>query len=1180
MKEKIEHFSKGDFEYELPKLCFLEEEINLTIEAGKVHEGSFAISNSAGKCMKVSVYSSNRLMRLKETIYQGADNIILYQYNATSLKAGDEIHGEFNIISELGEKTLPYTVLAEAPYIMSTMGKIKDLFQFTNLARMDWSDAKRVFRSEEFERIFLENEPRYQMMYRHLLKSISTSQALEEFLVAIRKKAAIYLEVDKTQVEYHASEEKFIDKVTLTKNQWGYAEIRVSTDAPFIQLEQKFLWSDRFIGNTHQVTYVIDPAFLRSGNNFGHIYIKTAHQTLTVFVVCKGKKEDRRDARPRYQQKIEVGLMDTYIGFRLNHIGLSEYIDDTEALIGRLPGPEVSFIRELMKIHVAIITGRDKLANELLSDFSKDEMILKKRSILEYCAYLYLKALYSEEEAVITNAAETIRRFYDNGYFDWRILWFLLYTDKRYEKNKELKLADIKEQFDGGCRSPILYYEAVCIYNEEPYLLRELCDFEKQTLNFGIKNWIISKETAKQYTYLAGKLKSFDSVIFHGLVKLYDEFDNNEILTAICCLLIKGLKKEEKYFEWFSLAVDAQLRITELYEYYIGCAGENVQDRLSQAVLLYFLYNSDLSDDRKAYLYAGVIKNKDGNRTIYNSYFKKMEVFALKMLKNHRISRDLAVLYEDMLHMPALNEEVYKHLPYILYRHQLICKNPNIINVIVIHNELCTEDSFPLLEGKTEVDIYTENVLILLIDNYGNHFVESIEYSLTPFFQASIYEDSCIGYSDNPMLLLHLFDRYHNFRILTGNAIDLRKKVLLIEGLSPEYATYCQQTLIEYSYENLKDEMLEVYLEKLNLNFVNTKERPKFIEIMMIRGFYPKAFEALEAYGYESIPVNRLVKLCSVWMRTAAADKRQSYMIGICFHVFSHDKYDEAILTYLIKYYEGTINNLFQIWKAAQGFELECHDLEERLLSQMLYTESFSEESFPIFHSYYKSVSNHTLVKAFLTYHAYRYLIHGQQIDPGLFQIMKRELFYEENDCCLLAWLKYHSQDNSISENEISFTQYNINRLVRKGLILPFFLDYKEKVGLPERITDKYIVSFHADPRKRIFIHYRLSQDERDEFVVERMSNCIMGIYTKEFLLFYHEELQYFITEETADETLITENYKLLCECDVLAGDESNYSNINRMISAIEKREDINLLNLVAAYAKKEYLISECFKPV
>ncbi|MDD3173255.1 MAG: DUF5717 family protein [Herbinix sp.] len=1180
MKEKIERFSNVDFEYELPFICLSEEEIIITVEAGSIQEGSFTISNSAGRVMKGFVHSSNRQMLLQNATFHDVTNIISYQFNAAALGAGDEIHGEFCIVSDCGELSLPFTIQTEASYCMSSLGKIKDLFQFTNLARMDWSDAKRVFRSGEFERIFLANEVRYKMIYRNLMKSISTSQALEEFLITIRKKSTIRLEIDKTQVEYTVANEVIMDKLTLTKNHWGYAEIRVSTDVPFIQLEQKFLWADRFIGNTHQVSYLIDPDYLGHGNNFGHIYIKTTHQTITVNILSKYKKAEHKASGKRLKQKVEFGLIDVYLGFRLNRTNLTNYLEETEALIDKLPGPEVGYVKDLLKTHLAIVSGKNQLAEELLSDFSKEEAILKKKSVLEYCAYLYLEALYRKDDTTIMNTADTIRKFYSNGNSDWRILWFLLYTDKHFEKNKGKKLAEIKEQFTMGCRSPILYYEAVCIINEEPYLLRELSEFEVQFLNYGIKNWILSKEAAKQYTYLASKKKNFDKIIFNGLVRLYDEYGNSEILSAICCMLIKGMKKSEKYFEWYRLGVEAQLRITELYEYYMYTVSNAMQDKIAQPVLLYFIYNSNLNDNKKAFLYASVIKNKSINEPIYRSYHKKMEVFASKMLEGHYISRDLAVLYVEFLNKAALGAEEAKHLPIILYRHEIVCNNPYIVNVIVIHKELGTEESFPLINGKAQVDIYTSNAEIFFVDSFGNRYVESVEYTVKPLMNAEEFENACMEHSLNPMLLLHLYDRYQSYRIMNEEAIELRKRVLMIDGLSKEHVTYCQQALIDHYYENYNDELLEHYLNQIDISMIKPNERTKYIEYMLIRSFYNKTLEALKIFGFEGISVNRLVKLCSGLMKTVQADKKQDFLVSLCYYVFSQGKYDEAVLRYLINYYDGSTREMFELWQAARIFELECHSLEERLLTQMLFAQSYIDDSFHIFSTYYREVTNRLLVRAFLTYYAYQYLVHDQVIEKELFKIMKRELFYEENDVCLLAWLKNSADGRTLLESEIIFAEYNIQRLVRRGIVLPFFLQYKNILTLPDQILDKVFLCYHADPKKRIFIHYRLGKSEEQEFITEQMPDIFLGIHTKEFVIFYHEELQYYITEESDEDANITESFSIHYDCETLEEDESNYSHINLMLISLKMKDDTTLLNLMEDYAKKEYMISTCFKQI
>lgn len=1177
LKEKIERFAKGDFEYELPSISLSVDELQITVEAGKYAEGSFVVSNSTGRPMKGIVYSSNRQMKLENQLFNGIENIIRYKFDATYLAKGETINGQLCIVSDCGEKSLPFSVQTEVPYCMTSLGKIKDLFQFTNLARMDWSEAKKVFRSEDFERIFLNNEDRYRFIYRDLLKSVSTSQALEEFLVAIHKKSVIRLEIDKTRLEYHALQEPITDKLVLTKNNWGYAEIRVSADEPFIQLEQKFLWADRFIGNTHQVFFTIDPKNLKHGNNYGHIYIKTAQQTITVDVICKSKREEHKASETRVLQKAQCGLVDNYLDFRLNRIDLTQYLEEAEELIKRLPGPESSYIRELMKTHLSIVAGKNKISEELLNDLAAEEAAIKKRSILEYCIYLYLVAMYRKDDESIHNAAENIRHYYLRGDNDWRLLWLLLYTDKHYERNKAAKLEDIKEQYDAGCRSPILYYEAVCIYNEEPFLLRELSPFEIQVINYGIRNWFLSKDVAGQYIYLAGKMKYYHPIVFHNLERLYDEYGTEEILSAICSMLIKGMKRSEEYFEWFRLGVEAQLRITELYEYYMYTISDTVEGPLAQPVLLYFIYNSSLSDRKKAFLYANIVRNKNKNESIYRTYYRRIEVFTAKMLENHQISKDLAILYKEFLPRLLQNSELASHLPYVMYRNELVCRNPNITSIAVIHKEFGSEEIVQLVDGKAQVDIYTSNVELFLMDSFGNRYVETVDFTVTPYLNPEEYESICMEHSNHPMLLLHLFDKYQSLRILNDQSIEIRKKVLLIEGLGSEYRTQCCQTLVDYYYENYNDEQLERYLDIIDLKMVQPEERIRLIEIMISRGFFDKALEAVKLYGPEKILVTRLIILCSGWMAVNTADKKQEELISLCYYVFIQKKYDESILHYLLKYYNGSGADMLRIWHAARAFDLDTHALEERLLSLVLFSESSLAESYPVFINYYNSATNHTLVRAYLSYCAYLYLVWDYDIDSELFPIMRRELFYEDNDICLAAWLKYNSTNNKLTENERTFIEYNIDRLVRKGIILPFFLEYQGKLILPDRLLGRCFITWISDPRKQVFIHYSISESKEQDYVTERMPNVFLGIHLKELVLFFHEEVRYYITEESEKGNLSSENFILKHECGIPEDDDSRYNLINMMVIASEMQDDDTLLNMMESYMIKEYVANSVF---
>lgn len=1181
MNEKIEQFARGEFEYELPLLSLSVENIEIRVEAGKSFEGSFTIGNSDNRLMKGILYSSSRLLTFDCTAFKGKENIVIYRYDASYLNPSDVEGGKITILSDCGESLLAFKVNVEAPAIHTSIGRIKNLFEFANLARMDWTEAKKVFRSEEFERIILKKEEKYHIIYRNLLKSISTSQALEEFLIAVNKKAGINLEIDKTQLKYDIQED-IMDKLVLTKNHWGYAEIRVSTDAPFILLEQKFLWSDRFIGNNYNISFVISAKDLRPGNNYGRIWIKTVHQTIVVELVCKNHNRTIAWTKSLSDSmNFKCNFTKTYLNFRIGRIKMEKYIQEAKILLAGYKGSEENSMAKLVNLHLAILSDNKRLATRLLDELSAQEQTLRAEHTTAYCTYLYLLALFKKDEETTLHATDTIRRYYLNGNYDPRLLWLLLYTDKRYDRNKIYKLEDIKEQFDGGCRSPILYYEAICVYNEEPYLLRDLNEFEIQVMNFGIRNNCLNMDLLLQYTYVSARLKNYNPIVFRGLARLYNIYKRDEILSAVCSLLIKGFKRDNKYFDWYSLGVNAQLRITELYEYYMYSVKEDRREPLPQSLLIYFIYNSKLNDVKRAYLYSNIIYNKKTNEHEYQTYYKRMELFVQEQLELKKINSNLAVLYKEFKDAPGMSNWYTEYMPDLLFTHKLECHNPNIVSVAVVHKELEEEETIGLTDGIANIQIYTKDADVFLVDSFGNRYVATVDYRLIPILKPEEFYDNSMNYENHPKLLIYLLDHYHRNRVVNEASMELRKHALTVTGLVEAYYIECLLTLIEYYYENYNADLLEQYLLKLDLSKVKENQRIKYLEYMVLRGYYEKALEAFKHFGIEGVSINRLLKLCSGWISNWGNDKKEDILVYLCNYIFSHGKYNDAILSYLVNYYNGSTLDMLTLWQRAKDFDLDPRNLEERLLAQTLFIESKYKEIFQVFFEYYGKVTNHLLVRAFMTYYSYRYLIHNLEIDHRLFPIIRREQNYEENHVAMLAWLKHNAGASDLSENEINFISYHIDKFERQGIIFPFFKEYRGVAKLSERITDRCYVEYKTNPKKQVFLHYRLLRDNSDlEFITELMPNVLLGFHMKEFVLFYNEELEYYVTEELDDQVNTSDYFRLKVEDMDIHKKDSKYNRINVMLKKLDIKDGVALLDMMADYVEKEYIIRECFKPL
>ena len=1182
LREKIEQLAKGKFEYETPEIIVSREVIEFDVEIGKVYKGSFMIQNSQETNIKGVIYSSNRLFHISNTSFSGVENEITYEFHADKVETLETVKGHIDIVSSSGEIEVTFIAHVEQPYCITSLGKIRDLFQFANLAKSDPVEAIKLFKSEKFPRVFVRNDTSIMTIYNGLIKSVSPSQALEEFLIAVHKKLQINVSVNQNSFSYESVHEIFKDKVVLVKDNWGHAEFKVSTDASFITLEHKYIWTDNFLGNQYQLEFLVDPSLMKHGRNNGKIVLKSVHQTIIVEITATSAgKEWKKSATHLKKREHEIQLIRKYLEFRVNHIDKATYEMSAKAILTRLSEIEHSTSLDLFKTHLYIISGNDKLANEMMQQFLEKEEELKKFE-LDYLGYLYIKALYSKQDADIDEAVSTISRHYEQGYTDVQVLWYLFYLDKKYDNSKTAKLEEINKKYYLGTHSPVLYFEACSVYNEEPSLLRELGNFEIQVIHWGIRYDFISQEVMNQFIFLANKEKGFNQMIYQDLVLLYEKYNTTDILSAICRLLIKGQKTQSKYFVWYQLGVEAQLKITQLHEYYMYAIDEEKDIQLAHSILLYFVYNSTLSDKKKAFLYASIMKGKDSNASMYRTYFKQMEIFAIKQIKKHNISRHLKIIYEDIVTNEMINEELAKPLAVILFSNEVVCECSNMVGVYVVHPELEDETYVPFIEGKALVHIFTENAELFFVDEQNNRYVSTVKYSINKFINSSKYVERCYEMkARNIELLLNLSEKIGNYQKSDAYTVEIQNLVCENTKFKIENKVKFCQGLIQYYYDNMDGEMLEFLLNKVDLSYVDVKERAKLIEFMILRNLEEKALHSIKEFGYEGISVKRLIKLCSRMISLERQQEEEKVFLDLCYQVFHLGKYDDAILNYLMEHYVGTTKKMFELWKSALEFEIDTEELEERLIGQMLFSDSGIANSLDLFLSYYRRGKNRTIIRAYTSYFAYKHLVSDRVLPKELFEIMKREAVYVENEVCMLALLKYYSDQDNLTKEELKMVDYNLHRFVEKGLVLPFFRKYKNRIRIPHSIYDKYYVEYITNPNKKVQIHYIIGNEENQkEFISELMPNTYNGIHIKDFILFFNEKLQYYISEENESGQIITESISVELDNPIDEKVENRYGQINLMLMSKEMQDEKTLIDMMKNYVKTEGVTLSLFKPL
>ncbi len=134
MLQYIERILEGKFEYDKGNLEFGCSKIELTLKCGEICEGMFNVDGAKNHLTQGRVYSSYSRMKVLNPEFIGNGETITYQFDATGMEEGDVVKGEFDIVSNQGEYYLPFVVTIEHEILQSSLGPVKNLFRFTNLA--------------------------------------------------------------------------------------------------------------------------------------------------------------------------------------------------------------------------------------------------------------------------------------------------------------------------------------------------------------------------------------------------------------------------------------------------------------------------------------------------------------------------------------------------------------------------------------------------------------------------------------------------------------------------------------------------------------------------------------------------------------------------------------------------------------------------------------------------------------------------------------------------------------------------------------------------------------------------------------------------------------------------------------------------------------------------------------
>lgn len=1179
MRARIGQIAAGRFNGTKPILAFSEETIDLSVIEGRSEAGSFVIESTNQIKICGIVYSTNPRMECLNPHFEGEKVRIRYQFNSKGLTEGDACEGKFVIVCNQIEYSLSFCARITRLYAEASTGAVKSLDDFTRLAASNWDEAYHLFYNRNFLNTIPYDNVYERLTYEGFACARPSGQNMEEFLIGVNKKQPVSISVDKSEEIFMASKEPQSGCFTITKDNWGYTEIRLRTDCEFIKLSKPVLTLDDFIGKTYLYEYIIDASAMHAGRNFGRIYIDGVYQSFTIDITAGVRDDDGSISDIAVTKDIKecmVGIMELYTSFRLKRIVTGVWANETISILNHLHAlvPD-EHMYELMKAQAFIINRQRQEAKWILDDF-KHSNPDKKAPIWGY--YLYLMTLLEREPSYVDNMTHEVELIFYENPDSVLLFWVLLFLRDQYFDDSAGKLKDIKYWVLRGCSSPYLYIEAYYLISQDPYLIKELSVFELRILSWAVKEKALTKELAGAIFEAVDLAGGFDNRVYELLTAAYEICPEAEYVGIICSYLIKGHKNDTCFHKWFELGIENKLRLTGLYVSYLLTMNDRQISPVPKIIQMYFSFDNKLPYRKLAVLYNNIIAAKETEPEVYHKYRKAMGRFAMDQVQLRHIDDNLAVLYEDMLELGFINEELSAAFSDIIYTHKLIVFDKRIVRAIIYQNEMKEPQIVPVTDQCAYFELFSNDYVILFEDSRGYRYVKSISYRLQRLMDAEKYLDRCISLSpDRPQYIVSHFKNVRDYSDFTKDDLKLFKPVFYSESFSDSYKAVMGYRILKYCQLHDYEDYVRPFLQSINFDTLQKDARKYLIDMLVSNRLYEKAYDMAMEYGIDMLAAASKVVLCENALKVQHVD--DDFMVQLAISAFKTGKYSDLVLKYLCENYTGPTDELINLWHAADKFSISSMKLDERILEQGIYTQIEPEKISDIFMEYYKRAGNEKLILAYISLVAHGYLHSGGCKADFIFDIIEKRFIGNRtlNDACQLALLKHFAEKTDITQAELEIEDTLLKYYIYNNMYFDFFarLDYRllEKYFL----YDKAFLQYESTPGTHVVLHYSRDEDG-EEFNSEDMVEMYDGIYVKTFVIFFGELIRYYITEEHDNSIEVKESNRLTCNNIPGDNDHSRYNLINEMIISDTLSDETTLKSNIDEYKRLDAATKQLFK--
>ena len=766
---------------------------------------------------------------------------------------------------------------------------------------------------------------------------------------------------------------------------------------------------------------------------------------------------------------------------------------------------------------------------------SKYKKYLKNNDEEKYCFYVFLKGLIKLKKRYNKGINKYIKALQniDNNISNFYIIFLKIQTDN-VDRDVIFEMQNIHN--NSFIKNIILY----SIFEKSSKFI----NFEKDVFNKYVKWALYNNINIEKSIFRYESNLHINNEENYFNKKLYKTYNLDFILTKICLAYMdKNIHNEYSYF-FFKEAINRQIIVENITKNYIKVCYQNGMEDIGIYPIKEFLKEENNSLDIMAFIYHIIVNDKKFDSLVLDCKNNILK-YGAYFLEKGLIGKYYYSIYKYMLNFVEEKSKEERKIIDILYPnnflYEIYIEDKKAKTIVVKDYEIDTIREYKIKNNKAIMKANTPNFYYYIFTEDKKEIIKT-NVKINKLIEGTngkyIEKFYNIGYRDE-YTLINITKYYLENKNLEENKIKILKDTLNIPNISLDFKMKIILNIGDANFNLHKYEEATNYYKKVLENYIDDKYINNIVKSYVKCGEYKKAINIINK-KYNILDDEILFYAIK---KISGKEEYNKKIVKFAYELLLRGKVDSLFIDIVLKNYKGGLNQWIELRKTLSNIGIEKKEIDEQILSMIIYTNKINKYSEKVFIKLYKEDVENKLVEYFLNYCMHVAFNETYTFCEETLHIIEY-IFKETNDKLIGYTLAnmYLKGDYSLENKENIFEKI-IKNMEEDNINFKIFENNKDKFTKFSYLYKNKPFIYNSSPNKEVFLFYK--DAKQDKFYSIKMKYFKFGMYIVTLPIFYGENIEYYFMENMEKGNITTKSFFITNDEKQIFNVEDEYFNIN-----------------------------------